>query len=182
MRWIALVLAVISASCFAGIPDYKFDKKEIGSHINLSANSVAKLSIPLSILESANIVGVDGLVVVFKDRSAFSIDTLSSKDIGYPESDMRLWPKFMLGEEPVGDYPPNYVEDVKKSRQVLVESNKPYKTGQFKTENGKCFLLMGKEKTSIYITDNSNKEIITLITTTGMTEEKIQEYILQGVL
>lgn len=116
MCWIVLVFVVIGVSCFVGIFDYKFDKKEIGLYINFSVNSVVKLLLLLLILESVNIVGVDGLVVVFKDWFVFLIDILSFKDIGYFEFDMCLWLKFMLGEEFVGDYLLNYVEDVKKFR------------------------------------------------------------------
>lgn len=181
MRWIILTLTVFSTSCFSSVPEYKFERTDIGSHIDIRVNSVSDISLPLSLLSDAKIAGVDGLVVIFKDKSAFSVDTLSSKSLGYPQFDMRLWPSLMLGEATEGDLSEEFIEDIKRSRESLAYSNKPYKSGRFKTKNGYCYLLIGKNKSSIYLTDNSNREIITLISTTGMSEEKLQEYILQGV-
>lgn len=182
MRWIVMLVAFFSSSCFSDVPEYYFVKSKIGSHIDVRVNSISDISIPLSSLDDAKIAGIDGLVFIFKDRSAISIDSLSAKSLGYPEADMRSWPLYMLGEKPDSGLPSGYINDVEKSRQVLVSSNSPYKTGKFRTKNGYCYLLIGKEKSTIYITDDSNKEIITSITTSGMSEDKIQEYLLQGVI
>ncbi len=182
MRWIVMLIAMVSSSCFSDVPEYDFIRSKIGSHIDVRVNSVSDISISLSSLVDAKIAGIDGLVFIFKDKSAISIDSLSAKSLGYPDADMRSWPLFMLGEKPDSALPSAYISDVEKSRQLLVSSNAPYKKGRFKTKNGYCYLLIGKEKSTIYITDDSNKEIITSITTTGMSEEKIQEYLLQGVI
>ncbi|PIE41897.1 MAG: hypothetical protein CSA49_01360 [Gammaproteobacteria bacterium] len=181
MRWITLIFVACSASCYADIPEYKFNRYDIGSHIDVRVNSISDISLPLSILDNAKIAGIDGLVVIFKDKTAFSVETLSAKDLGYPELDMTLWPVFMLGHHVEGNFSPEFIEDVKRARKVLVDANKPYKTGSFKTTAGTCYLLIGKNKSSIYLTDNSNKDIITLITTLGMDESRIQKYLLQGV-
>lgn len=182
MRWIVMLVALVSSSCFSDVPEYDFIRFEVGSHIDVRVNSISDISIPLSSLVDAKIAGIDGLVFIFKDKSAISIDSLSAKSLGYPEADMRSWPLFMLGEKPDSDLPSEFINDVEKSRQVLVNSNAPYKKGRFKTKNGHCYLLIGEERSTIYITDSNNKEIITSITTSGMSEEKIQKYLLQGVI
>lgn len=182
MRWIVMLVALVSSSCFSDVPEYDFVRSKVGAHVDVRVNSIADISIPASLLVGARIAGIDGLVFIFKDNSAISIDSLSAKSLGYPEADMRLWPLFMLGEKPDSALPSGYVSDVEKSRQVLISSNSPYKKGRFKTRNGYCYLLIGKEKSTIYITNDSNREIITSITTTGLSEEKIQEYLLQGVI
>lgn len=181
MRWSVILIAMVSFSCFSDVPEYDFVRSKVGSHIDVRVNSISDISIPLSSLDDAKIAGIDGLVFILKDKSTISIDSLNAKSLGYPEADMRSWPLYMLGEKPDSDLPSEYISDVERSRQVLVNSNSPHKIGRFKTKSGHCYLLIGKERSTIYITDDGNKEMVISITTTGMSEEKIQEYLLQGV-
>ncbi len=180
MRFVIVFLLLVSANCFSDSQKYQFTRSALGPHIDFRVNSISDISIPLSILDGAKVAGIDGLVVILKNKSGFSVDTLTAKSIGYPDADMRLWPLYMLGQEPDSLLPVSYIDDVKKARAIL-RSNDPYKSGSFKTRNGRCFVLVGNNKSTIYITDDSNREFITTISATGMSEHDIQQYLLQGV-
>jgi hypothetical protein len=167
--------------CQADLPAFEVNSfKSSEKHINIRVNGITDLKIPLSILPDSEFAPIDGLFVNLKNHGVFSASTLTSNQIGL-NIDMRLWPIYILGEEPKG-LDQKSIDEIKKTVQVLDKDNQHSKKGQFDTKNGIGYISIGKDKSIIYLTSHKEDSFITQIHTKGMSEEDIKAILLQGTI
>jgi len=153
----------------------------MGPHLEIRTDGITDLKLPLSILKNAKLASIDGLAIMTEQHGVFTIESLSAKQIGYPNFDMRKWPLYILGTEPKNESK-KFIDEVNQTRLMLNKYNNPYKQGSFKTSVGTGFISLGEQKTTVYLTDIKQKDLITIITTTNMKTSDIDSILLQGVL
>lgn len=180
MRNLIILAIFFSSLTLANPPKYIIENKNIESFLEIRVDSVTRLGLPSALLNKAKIIGVDGLTVITDNKGAFSIESMTSEEVGYPDFDMRKWPLLIMGyDHDVKSK--KLLMDAKKVKEVLYSANNPVFTGIFETKNGLGYILFGQEKSVIYLTDSEQKNIITVITTSDMDEKTIKG-LLQGVI
>lgn len=178
---LTLLLVFTSSFSYAGKNEYVIEKKAVKSFLEIKVDSVTSLGLPQDLMMHSKIVGADGITVITENFGMFSVASMTSKDIGFPDFDMRSWPLYILGDGPK-NAPSELLREIKKIKKVLYESNNLITKGVFNSKQGLGYVLIGKEKSTIYLTDSDQKDIITVITTTNMKEKYIKDLLLQGVI
>ncbi len=181
MRWFLFIVFPVCINAFSEPLEYPISKHEIGPHVELRVNGITDLKLPVEILSDSKLIILDGLIIQIKDRGDVTIETITAEKIGYPNTDMRLWPSYVMGyQKVVGNS--EYSKELNAAMKVFKLNYKPYRTGVFKTENGKGFVAMGKENSVIYLVGNDVSQFITSINIKHMTEDDINNLIIQGLL
>jgi hypothetical protein len=181
---IAITCFAIAQASFANsIIDYKFAKTAVNESVEIRAGSVGAIKIPVTALAEAKIASVDGVVVIFRDGSHFSLSTIRDDQVGFKGVDMRNWPQYLLGIKSKGSEPTSFIEQAIQAGKTTIQKEiNPKKISKFETEKGIGYIAIGEKKTVIFIVDNDQQNIIAQITTTKMSEKDIQKIILNGVI
>lgn len=181
MRWFFAFLFFVSVNTFSALLEYPVKKHDIGPHTEFRVNGITDFKLPVDILPDSKIVLADGLVMIIKGVGEISIETITSTSIGYKNTDMRLWPLYIMGYQKVID-DSSFSLEMKKANNIFKSSYQPYKQGVFTTKTGKGFIALGREGSVIYLIDNDVSEFITSINIRNMTEEDINNLIIQGLI
>lgn len=160
-----------------------YDKKNYGPTLTLASGVVGRISVPVVEIENTKIIPGAGLTVMFPDRSYFSLEILTSEDSGYKDVDIRSWPLYLFGIKESGSEPASYIAELKKSKKFIIDSDiSPDDIRIFNTYNGKGYWAIGKEKSFIVIVYDNSPNKIMVIKTDGLSEERIQKLIINGVI
>ncbi len=187
----SLFRMIMAITCFAitqisfanSIIDYKFAKTDINESVEIRAGSVGAIKIPVTALAEAKIASVDGVVVIFRNGSHFSLSTIRDDQVGFKGVDMRNWPQYLLGIKTKGSEPAPFIEQaIKAGKATIQEQINPKTISKFETEKGIGYIAIGEKQTVIFIVDNGQSNIIAQITATKMSEKDIQTIILNGVI
>jgi len=178
-----IVYCVFTAqSSFANNLD-AFDKADSVNTVEFRAGSVGAIKVPVDVLSGSKISSADGIVVLLQNGSYFSIATIRDDQVGFEGVDMRTWPLYLLGLKNEGIEPKAFIEHAKEAGEII-RGNKaaPVKITKLTTDSGTGYLVLGDKRSHIFLTDDSQPNIIAQITTTKMTESEIQQALLDGVI
>jgi len=160
---------------------YPITKNSIGPHVEFRVNGITDLKIPVDVMAGSKLITLDGLILSIKDKGDISIETITSASIGYPNTDMRLWPLYVMGYQKVLE-DNDFSKEMKIASKVFTSNYSPYKSGVFITSTGKGFVALGKESSVIYLIGDDISEFATSINIKNMAENDINNLIIQGLL
>ncbi|MGP9832190.1 hypothetical protein [Marinobacter sp. NSM] len=178
-----LSLFSIGSAWSAEVEKYEYEKEEYGPTLSMVSGVLGGLEVPLDELQGAKVVGGPGIIVMFPDRSHLSLEALTSKNAGYEGLDIRNWPIYLFGIKSKGSEPESYIEDLLKSKEHVIDFDiEPTSIRVFDTSRGKGYWAFGPEKSFIVLVDEKVSNQILIIKTAGVSEERIEKLIINGVI
>ncbi len=181
MRWFFIILLSVCTNSFSEPLQYPVTKNSIGPHLEFRVNGITDFKIPIEVMVGSKVIVLDGLILSIKDKGDISFETITSASIGFPKTDMRLWPSYVMGYQKM-ENDSDYSKEMNNASKVFESSYKPYKSGVFITATGKGFVALGKESSVIYLIGDDTREFITSINIKNMAEDDINNLIIQGLL
>lgn len=133
---------------------------------------------PAETLDGAKVVspGGTGLAIVRGD-SYIAIDTVTGDAIGYPDLDMRTYPKIIWGREDQIDPPPGLREEIESVRR-LYAANHPQMEMPIRLNRGVAWFAHGSDETVTLLAHENYAGILVRVYTRKVPVEVVREKII----
>lgn len=178
-----LCLIAFNSVSAASLENSHYSRVDYGEVLSFVSGINSQIQIPLSELEGARIMPGLGLLVAFEDRSYFSFDVVTSDDMDYRGLDIRGWPLYLFGLKDKGDEPAGYIQELLLTKEEIIDTEiSPFAIRVFDTSSGKGYWAVGNESSFLVLVYNEQPEQISVIKTEGISEERIEKLIINGVL
>jgi len=187
---ILLVTTFLQIACASGLERYSLSKQSGLDFVELN-NIAHGVKIPTRQLSNAKITNfTNALSVVFNKEKYFTFGVLTREGLGVPDEQFNLSniPEYLIGNKPLPEQPTEayrvfYETTVTGLSEILIKSlGNPIRTSYLNIADGKVYIAIGNKEAVLLIYTSKYPDIISQLSTYGLSITDIEEIILQGYI
>jgi len=172
-----LICFLLSINSYASSDRTRF----LGDNLSIQANAITLLKLPVSLLSGSQLSNQEGMHIQFKNKGSINIHTLTNDSLNIEEFELSHLPLYLMGVKDVEKNTPS-AQFIKQKVSENKQTYKPLKIASFRTPNGDGYLMIGAKQSVIYLTDRSNKSLITKIHIDTMSESDINNLLIKSLI